>query len=290
MRLLYITAGYPFGGTGEAFLEPELAALAALGVQIDVLPVRRTGRAADRCRPVSACGPRPSAGPGAASPAAADDEAWALTGVVAGSPRCVPRNLAVLPLATAVAAATADEGDYDHIHAHWLTHTSTCALSVSRLTGTPFSITAHRWDVYVDNLFAAKVQHATFIRFIARACRTAFEAQVGRRAGRLVDLHMGVEIPAPAAQAHEDVVGEPLRLVTVGSLLPVKGQQHMVEAMALLRDRGIDATLDVFGDGPLRAARRAGHPLGLTDRVVLRGERPRAELSMPTPAATTMCS
>ena len=45
MRLLYITAGYPFGGTAESFLEPELAALAALGVQIDVLPVRRNGAA-----------------------------------------------------------------------------------------------------------------------------------------------------------------------------------------------------------------------------------------------------
>jgi glycosyltransferase involved in cell wall biosynthesis len=166
------------------------------------------------------------------------------------------------------------------VHAHWLSHTSTCALGISELTGTPFSITAHRWDVYVENLFATKAQRATFVRFIARACRSVFETRVGTDTGHLVDLHMGVEAVGMRTTTHPAGRSGPLRLVTVGNLLPVKGQSYLLEALAHLRDRGIDASLDIFGDGPLRdelTARTAELRLG--DRVVLRGIRPRGELA-----------
>jgi colanic acid/amylovoran biosynthesis glycosyltransferase len=281
VRLLYITAGYPFGGSGESFLEPELAELAALGVRVDVLPMRRDGvaralPAGVRLRPETLGG---SVGRALRSRGRG---LGALLRILPASPRVLPRNAAVMPVAVAVASAVTEEEGYDHIHAHWLSHTSTCALAISHLTGTPFSITAHRWDVYVDNLFRAKADRALFIRFIARACRAAFEERVGATSGRLVDLHMGVEV-SPAidapAQATEPHVG-PLRLVTAGSLLPVKGQRHLVEALALLRDRGVGATLDVYGDGPLgdeMAAQIAG--LDLSGSVVLRGVRPRAELA-----------
>lgn len=280
MRLLYITAAYPFGGAAESFLEPELAALAALGVEIDVLPVRRGG--APRAMP-----------PGVRLRPETLGTSWRRAGgrdgrralarlsrMLLASPRVLARNATVLPLAAAVASATRTDGHYDHVHAHWLSHTSTCALAVSRLTGTPFSITAHRWDVYVENLFAAKVEEARFIRFIARACREAFQAQVGENRGTLVDLHMGVEVAAAAASGASRRRAGKLRLVAVGSHLPVKGQHHLVDAMALLRDRGIDATLDVFGDGPLGSALdQQVARLGLADRVTLRGVRPRAELA-----------
>lgn len=281
MRLLYITANYPYGASGESFLEPELSELAALGVQIDVLPMRRDGVA----RPMPAgvrLRPETIGGSVGRAVRARGRGVAALLRLLRRSPRVLARNSAVLPLAVAVASAMADEEGYDHIHAHWLSHTSTCALAVAHLTGTPFSITAHRWDVYVENLFAAKAERALFIRFIARACRAAFEDRVGSTSGRLVDLHMGVE-PSEAAvlpvgtDEHRD---GPLRLVTAGSLLPVKGQRHLVEAMSLLRDRGVDATLDLYGDGELRdelARQISGLDLG--DTVTLRGVRPRAELA-----------
>lgn len=281
MRLLYLTAAYPFGGSGEAFLEPELAELAALGVQIDVLPMRRDGIA----RPLPAgVRLRPETLRGSVERAfrARGRGVGPLLRLLRQSPRVLARNTAVLPLAVAVASAVADEEGYDHIHAHWLSHTSTCALAVSHLTATPFSITAHRWDVYVENLFAAKAERALFIRFIAQACRAAFEDRVGSTSGRLVDLHMGVEpseatvLPVGTDEHHAG----PLRLVTAGSLLPVKGQRHLVEAMALLRERGVDATLDVYGDGKLRdelASQISGLDLG--SAVTLRGVRPRAELA-----------
>ena len=284
MRLLYITASYPFGGTAESFLEPELASLAALGVQVDVLPVRRSGP--PRSMPVGVrLRPETLRRSWRWTPRRLLDrrtrrEIVALASMLRASPRAIPRNLAVLPLALAAAATTRDEGAYDHVHAHWLSHTSTCALAYSFLTGTPFSITAHRWDVYTENLFALKAEHAAFIRFVARTCRAAFEARAGATAGRLVDLHMGVDLSASEPGRSARSGADRLRLVAVGSHLPVKGQRHLVDAMAVLRDRNVDARLDVFGDGPLRdELQDQVDRLDLHERVVLRGERPRAELT-----------
>lgn len=281
MRLLYITASYPFGGSAESFLEPELAELAALGVRIDVLPIRRDGMAR-LLPPGVSLRPETLAGSVRRALRHRARGTGALLRVLWQSPRVLARNSVVVPLAAAVAAAIADDEPYDHIHAHWLSHTSTCALAISHLTGSPFSITAHRWDVYVENLFRAKAERAVFIRFIARACRAAFEERVGEDAGRLVDLHMGVEtnevVDRPPVSSQER--GTPLRLVTAGGLLPVKGQRHLVEAIGLLRDRGFDTTLDLYGDGPLGPELAAQVVnLGLSDRVTMHGVRPRSELA-----------
>ena len=46
----------------------------------------------------------------------------------------------------------------------------------------------------------------------------------------------------------------PIRLITVGSLIERKGVAHLIDAVATLRNAGIDVALSVVGDGPLRAA------------------------------------
>lgn len=65
---------------------------------------------------------------------------------------------------------------------------------------------------------------------------------------------------------------EGLHLGTVGRLVPIKGQRFLVDAVAILRDRGLKTTLTIVGDGPLRAeleAQVADRDLG--DRVSLPG-------------------
>ncbi|TMD53031.1 MAG: glycosyltransferase [Chloroflexi bacterium] len=73
-----------------------------------------------------------------------------------------------------------------------------------------------------------------------------------------------------------------LRLVTVGSLHPLKGQEFALEALASATAEGVDAELTLVGDGPERAALDglAGR-LGLAGRVVFAGEEldPRPRLA-----------
>jgi hypothetical protein len=70
-----------------------------------------------------------------------------------------------------------------------------------------------------------------------------------------------------------------VRLVTVGYVDANKNQGVVVEAVRLLREGGIDARLDVVGDGPLLDRLTAQRDaLGLTDCVRLRGRLPLAEV------------
>lgn len=64
----------------------------------------------------------------------------------------------------------------------------------------------------------------------------------------------------------------PLRLVGVGNLIPAKGLLEAVDAVAELRDRGIDARLEWAGSGPLAdEARSRAAERGVADRVALLG-------------------
>lgn len=63
--------------------------------------------------------------------------------------------------------------------------------------------------------------------------------------------------------------GQRIELMFAGRLLGLKGVQFAVRAMALLRDRGVDARLTVIGSGPMGAPlRELSRQLRLEERVV----------------------
>jgi len=66
--------------------------------------------------------------------------------------------------------------------------------------------------------------------------------------------------------------GEPIRLLTVGRLVAIKGHEYVMRAMAKLRDLGCRLNLDIVGDGPEKE-KLAGliRELKLEELVRLRG-------------------
>ena len=66
-----------------------------------------------------------------------------------------------------------------------------------------------------------------------------------------------------------------LRAISVGRLEPVKAHAVLIKAWARLRDKGVSAQLDIFGDGPLRSAlAELIRAKGLEGCVHLRGFAP----------------
>jgi glycosyltransferase involved in cell wall biosynthesis len=66
----------------------------------------------------------------------------------------------------------------------------------------------------------------------------------------------------------------PIRLLTVGSLAPLKGQDYAVDALALLVKSGRDATLELVGAGPDESMLRTrASQAGVGDRVSFAGEQ-----------------
>ena len=143
----------------------------------------------------------------------------------------------------------------DHIHCHWAGTTASMAMLASRVSGIPWSFTAHRWDIVENNLLAAKVRSARFARFISQdGLRMAREIGIPTTDNARV-LHMGVSIPSPVqrGQRSKPVVLCPARLVAVRSLLPARGMADFGEPGF---ERGAVA----------RRAGRAQNPIGKVQR------------------------
>lgn len=81
-----------------------------------------------------------------------------------------------------------------------------------------------------------------------------------------------------------------MRIMALGRLSPEKGFAVLIEALALLRERGVEAELRIVGDGPTRGALEAQiAALGLADRVTLTGELPPAEVSRELAGSDLFC-
>jgi glycosyltransferase involved in cell wall biosynthesis len=166
----------------------------------------------------------------------------------------------------------------EHIHAHWAHLTATMAMAASAVSDIPWSFTAHRYDVVLNNLLADKLRSARFGRFIAREMLDIARSLVGPDAiARATVMHIGVPLPpAPAGES-------PMRALPVvlcpGRLVPVKGHRYLLDAAAGLSARGIAFELWLAGDGPERhAIAQRITALGLASRVRMLGLVPHAKL------------
>jgi len=184
--------------------------------------------------------------------------------------------LGVLPKSARQARRMQQEG-VTHVHAHFATHPAVCALFVHRLTGIPFSFTAHGSDLHVDRtMLARKVEAAAFVVAISQFNRAVILGETaGRAAERIHVVHCGVDLSlfSPSPRAEQDGT---FRILCVASFEPVKGHEVLVAACAQLAARGVAFRCDLVGDGPEReriaSTIAAQH---LEGRVVIHGPRSR---------------
>jgi glycosyltransferase involved in cell wall biosynthesis len=192
----------------------------------------------------------------------------------AGKPRFLAAGLLLFPKIVHAAGLMAGQG-IDHVHCHFARHPALAGLIISRLTGIPYSFTAHGSDVHVDRrMLCRKLAEARFAITISEFNRAVIEGDCGRvPRTKLETLHVGVDTTVfwPGREMHSELETG-LRIVCVGTLHEVKGQVHLIEACALLRDRGIGVSCRVVGRGPDEPMlRRTIRRLGLEEVVTLVG-------------------
>ncbi len=292
MRLLYILDEFP--SLSETFVLREMCGLAQMGFDIRVYAHRQGDTGAMHSEAA------PFLDTAIFRPSAADlslHHAWMatlarqpLSSALIGLPhaakaltfRWPPARMASVIWSAAYLARQLDEIRVDHIHAHFASYPAAVALLASRLTGIPFSFSAHANDVFAD-VSPYWRQQARAAEFAAVCSEQALartrELCRPEDAHKLRLVYHGVDLERFSPPPPRVPPDEPVRLLSVGRLVPKKGFEVLLRACHLLALRDRSFSLTIIGDGPLRAELGAlSGRLGLADRVTFASARQFAEM------------
>ena len=172
-----------------------------------------------------------------------------------------------------------------HLHVHFGGAVASVGLLTSMAWKIPYSLTIHGPEELLDTTayrLREKVDHASFVFCISDFCRSQL-CQLTSPASwsKFVVNRLGVDpaalVPSPSSNKSED---GPLRIVCTGRLVAAKGHRILLQALEQLRQRGVDVTATLIGDGPER--------LGLEQFVLRNGLRDRVTFTSALSHAETL--
>jgi glycosyltransferase involved in cell wall biosynthesis len=163
----------------------------------------------------------------------------------------VPQD-SILRLLAALLGSLAKVQGVGHLHAHFASQAAELAMLAGRLTGIPFSFTAHAKDIYdhsVDSaLLRQKLHEARFVVTVSEYNRLHLATLAGEPAGRkILRLYNGIDLqrfqPGPAS------LRDPELILAIGRLEEKKGFHHLIAACAMLRKSGHRFRCLIAGQG-----------------------------------------
>lgn len=164
----------------------------------------------------------------------------------------VPKDLEFLLRAVVIASEVRQRG-ITHLHAHFATIATRMAATVSLLTGVPFSFTAHAKDIFRTSvnrsLFTDLVRRSAFCVTVSDFNRNFIcEQMPDVSADKVVRLYNGIDLEVFERNG-AGVARDRPHIVSVGRLVPKKGFDRLLHALALCRDRGFAFRATVAGGG-----------------------------------------
>jgi len=197
----------------------------------------------------------------------------------------IPQNdpqLLELFFAAAWAAALAASRGLMQLHAHFATLPSTAAYFAARISGLPFSFTAHAKDIFQDTvnrkMLEEKLSAARFVitvtEFNRRFLTSSFPSVP---AEKIRVLYNGINLDffnyEPGGKREKNLI------LCIGRLVPKKGFPDLLEACAVLKSKQTPFECVIIGQGEEEAALEAKRQeLGLSDCVTFAGPKTQAEV------------
>jgi len=193
-------------------------------------------------------------------------------------------------LATYIANEMDRDKSYVHIHAHFCHDATTVAWMVSKLTGLPFSFTAHAKDIYQKRLNPGDLlQRKLSATRFAVTCTNANVEYLRERSSSPENIH-GVYhglnthqfVPKnELARSRNDLDETPKKLLAVGRMVEKKGFIYLIEACRILRDRGVSFKLELVGEAGDQSDR-------IRDAIAEYGLGNHIELQAPVPQSALL--
>ena len=181
--------------------------------------------------------------------------------------------------AVALAGAVTEHG-ITHLHAHFATSAASVARLASRFSRVPYSFTAHAKDIFHESVDPTDIRNKLTS---ARSVVTVSDYNVdflrrtyGRAARSVGRIYNGLDLDRFGFQTRAP---QSNRIVAVGRLVEKKGFGYLLDACAVLRNRGVNFECRIIGDGEhRRQLDQHIDRLRLHDRVRLQGPMPQAQV------------
>ena len=140
-----------------------------------------------------------------------------------------------------------------HIHSHFCHGATTIAMFVSRLTGIPFSFTAHAKDIYQKNqnpgdLLIRKINSATFVATCTGANKQYLDKLAD--ANKIKLIYHGLDInffktDKSAIQENTKTIPE---ILSIGRFVEKKGFHFLLQACSILKQKGLSFRCRIIGE------------------------------------------
>ena len=165
-----------------------------------------------------------------------------------------------------------------HLHCHFCTHPAIAGLIVYRLSGIPFSFTAHGSDLHVDQTMLdrkiAAAKHAVTISQYNKEVMVKASGELYR--DKIEVIHCGVDPDLFECYQRNNRSQEDFQILCVASFEEVKGHKYLIEACRILQQRDVPFKCHLVGYGPLRSkVEQQIKEASLDTNFILHGGQPR---------------
>ncbi|MEP2235284.1 MAG: glycosyltransferase [Alteripontixanthobacter sp.] len=275
LRVSYLLPQFPV--PTQTFAQSDIAALEEAGHKVVVHTVK-PGREDNSARKVE----RPSLRGALRWPglcwrmrSAGAQVAATVLANAARAPLIAASALASLPRAMEIADAI-ERGRSDVVHLFWARHAA-LVLALLKARGSPALRSAFvgAYDLVADDFLVELTFASAEVVFShAEVNRPFLERKAHENCATHI-VHRGIPLPGPAPESERD----PDLWITVSALVAAKNVKGVLHAFARARDLRPALKLQVFGDGPNRAAlENLAGQLGCSDAVHFAGHVDRQEI------------
>ncbi len=169
-----------------------------------------------------------------------------------------------------------------HLHAHFAHSPTSVAMFAARLSGLPFSFTAHAKDIYTSDgrQLREKIRLARFVVTCTEYNRRHLLKLAGDRTTPIHRIYHGIDTRLFANDFDQPRrPARPYRILTIARLTAKKGLPTLYGALKQLHDQGFAFSHTLIGDGEDRSAILALiEQFGLTATTRWLGTRPHHEV------------
>ncbi len=193
-------------------------------------------------------------------------------------PKDVVKNLAILPLTLHV-HEIGEKSGVTHWHGHWANIPTTACWFLQQIKGETWSAAIHGEDIFSPNRFLKhKLDDAEFAVVCSGYFCNHLQTEIGLKSPN--DVHLNYHGLDPRVMERSETrqfnqrdKNVPLKLVSIGRLVPTKGHDVLIKACAQLRSlHGIEFNLQLIGSGPIENELKAlAESEGVADAIEFRG-------------------